>query len=69
MDALTLFQILSRQHIFAAVFRAVHDYLNGRLRSHNVHSEIVFSLNPTNNVCSGCQPFTGLLMLTNLSDN
>jgi EKC/KEOPS complex subunit CGI121/TPRKB len=33
----------------------VNDYLNGRLRSRNVHSEIVFSLSPNNNVCpSSC---------------
>ncbi|CRG90195.1 Protein cgi121 [Talaromyces islandicus] len=49
--------ILSRQHIFAAVFRAVHDYLNDRLRSHNVHSEIVFSLNPTNNITESFRRF------------
>lgn len=38
--------------MFAAIFRAVNDYLNGRLKSRNVHSEIVFSLSPTNNVRS-----------------
>lgn len=44
-------QIFSRAHALAAVFRAVNDYLNRRLRSRNVHAEIVFSLSPTNNVC------------------
>lgn len=44
-------QIFSRAHAMAAVFRAVNDYLNSRLRSRNVHAEIVFSLSPTNNVC------------------
>ncbi|KAI9764335.1 MAG: hypothetical protein M1835_007598 [Candelina submexicana] len=41
--------IVSRTHILAAVFRAVNDMLNGRLKSRNVHSEIVFSLSPNNN--------------------
>lgn len=43
-------QILSRTHVLAAVFRALNDYLNGRLKSRNVHSEIVFALSPNNNV-------------------
>ncbi len=42
--------ILSRQHVLAACFRAINDMLNGRLKSRNVHSEIVFSLSPNNNV-------------------
>jgi hypothetical protein len=43
-------QVLSRAHALAAIFRAMNDYMNHRLKSHNVHSEIVFSFNPTNNV-------------------
>lgn len=43
-------QIFSRAHALSAVFRAVNDYLNGRLKSRNVHSEMVYSLSPTNNV-------------------
>ncbi|KAL6253404.1 hypothetical protein RBB50_001128 [Rhinocladiella similis] len=42
--------ILSTTHILAAAFRAMNDYLNERLKSHNVHSEIVFSLSPNNNI-------------------
>ncbi|KAF7715017.1 Uncharacterized protein PECH_006034 [Penicillium ucsense] len=42
--------VFSRAHAMAAVFRAMNDYLNSRLKSHNVHSEIVFSFNPTNNI-------------------
>jgi EKC/KEOPS complex subunit CGI121/TPRKB len=42
--------LLSMKHVLAACFRAVNDMLNGRLRSRNVHSEIVFSLSPNNNV-------------------
>ena len=43
-------QILSSNHILAAVFRAANDLENGRLKSRNVHSEIVFALSPNNNV-------------------
>jgi EKC/KEOPS complex subunit CGI121/TPRKB len=41
--------------VLAACFRAISDALNGRLKSRNVHSEIVFSLSPNNNV-SQCLP-------------
>jgi len=37
-------------HVLAAVFRAINDMLQSRLKSRNVHSEIVFSLSPNNNV-------------------
>lgn len=43
-------QLLSTTHVLAAVFRALNDQLNARLKSRNVHSEIVFSLSPNNNV-------------------
>ncbi|KAJ5551548.1 hypothetical protein N7535_000508 [Penicillium sp. DV-2018c] len=49
--------ILSRAHVTAAVFRAVNDYMHNRLQSHNVHSEIVFSLNPTNNIAESFRRF------------
>ncbi|KAL1962057.1 hypothetical protein VTN77DRAFT_643 [Rasamsonia byssochlamydoides] len=49
--------VLSRTHILAAVFRAVNDYLNGRLKSRNVHSEIVFSLSPNNNIGESFRKF------------
>ncbi|KAK5712780.1 hypothetical protein LTR15_011772 [Elasticomyces elasticus] len=42
--------LLSRQHVLAACFRAIHDMLQGRMKSKNVHSEIVFSLSPNNNI-------------------
>lgn len=47
---LTDLELLSPTHVLAAVFRAVNDALRNRLRSRNVHSEIVFSLSPNNNV-------------------
>lgn len=46
-------------HALAAVYRALNDHLQGRRRSRNVHAEIVFSLNPNNNV-----RFEGLWMHT-----
>lgn len=42
--------LLSRTHVLAACFRAITDVLHARLKSHNVHSEIVFALSPNNNV-------------------
>ncbi|CZR55439.1 related to protein cgi-121 [Phialocephala subalpina] len=41
--------LVSKIHALAAVYRAVNDLLSNRLRSRNVHSEIVFSLSPNNN--------------------
>ncbi|KAI3152219.1 hypothetical protein CBS147325_2022 [Penicillium roqueforti] len=49
--------VLSRAQVIAAVFRAVNDYMHNRLKSHNVHSEIVFSLNPTNNISESFRRF------------
>jgi len=42
--------LLSQNQVLAACFRAINDMLQGRLKSKNVHSEIVFSLSPNNNV-------------------
>ncbi|KAL4875936.1 kinase binding protein CGI-121-domain-containing protein [Aspergillus karnatakaensis] len=49
--------ILSRAHALAAVFRAVNDYQNERLKSRNIHSEIVFSFSPTNNIADSFRKF------------
>ncbi|KAF7592718.1 hypothetical protein BBP40_012549 [Aspergillus hancockii] len=49
--------VLSRAHALSAVFRAVNDYLNERLKSRNVHSEIVFSFSPTNNIADSFRKF------------
>ena len=43
-------KILCRDHVLAACFRAINDQIHHRLKSRNVHSEIVFSLSPNNNV-------------------
>lgn len=42
--------VFSTKHVLAACFRAVNDSINNRLRCRNVHAEIVFALNPNNNV-------------------
>ncbi|KAJ5095760.1 hypothetical protein NUU61_005116 [Penicillium alfredii] len=49
--------VLSRAHATSAVFRAVNDYIHERLKSRNVHSEIVFSLSPTNNIADSFRKF------------
>ncbi|KAL3474228.1 kinase binding protein CGI-121-domain-containing protein [Aspergillus californicus] len=49
--------ILSRAHALSAVFRAVNDYSNERLKSRNIHSEIVFSFSPTNNIADSFRKF------------
>lgn len=42
--------LISTSHVLAACFKAISDSLNGRLKTRNVHSEIVFALSPNNNV-------------------
>ncbi|KAF8865235.1 CGI-121-domain-containing protein [Acephala macrosclerotiorum] len=64
--------IVSKIHALAAVYRAVNDLLSNRLRSRNVHSEIVFSLSPNNNIAEsfrrfGIQPTTTSLLLIKIS--
>ncbi|KAE8376336.1 kinase binding protein CGI-121-domain-containing protein [Aspergillus bertholletiae] len=49
--------VLSRAHVSSAIFRAVNDYLNERLKSRNVHSEIVFSFSSTNNIADSFRKF------------
>ncbi|CAF9943031.1 MAG: hypothetical protein ALECFALPRED_010449 [Alectoria fallacina] len=48
------------------VFRAANDYLNGRLKSRNVHSEIVFSLGANNNIAQSLRTFGIAATTTNL---
>ncbi|EPE30720.1 hypothetical protein GLAREA_03687 [Glarea lozoyensis ATCC 20868] len=64
--------LVSRVHALAAVYRAVSDLLGGRLRSRNVHSEIVFSLSPNNNIAEsfrrfGITPATTSLLVIKVS--
>ena len=42
--------LLSTTQVLAAVFRAINDMMHDRMKSRNVHSEIVFSLSVNNNV-------------------
>lgn len=42
--------LLSRKHVLAACWRAINDSLQARLKTRNVHSEIVFALSTNNNV-------------------
>ncbi|KAJ5748536.1 uncharacterized protein N7511_010232 [Penicillium nucicola] len=56
-DIDTLHQVLSRAHATAAIFRAANDYMHNRLKSRNVHSEIVFSFNSTNNIAESFRRF------------
>ena len=49
--------LISRNHVLAACFRAINDQLSNRLKSRNVHSEIVFSLSVNNNVSLQRLPF------------
>ncbi|KAL9136586.1 MAG: hypothetical protein Q9175_002205 [Cornicularia normoerica] len=49
--------IVSTTHVLAAVFRAANDYQNGRLKSRNVHSEIVLSLGANNNIAQSLRAF------------
>jgi EKC/KEOPS complex subunit CGI121/TPRKB len=49
--------ILTTTHVLAASFRAMNDYLHGRLKSRNVHSEIVFALSPNNNIGEAFRKF------------
>jgi hypothetical protein len=48
--------VISRIHALAAAFRAVSDLIEGRLKSRNVHSEVVFALSPNNNVSALAPP-------------
>lgn len=49
--------LLSRSHILAAIFRALTDASANRLKSRNVHSEIVFALSPNNNIAESFRRF------------
>lgn len=49
--------LLSRSHILAAIFRSLTDAQANRLKSRNVHSEIVFDLSPNNNIAESFRRF------------
>ncbi|KAK4187930.1 hypothetical protein QBC35DRAFT_217934 [Podospora australis] len=45
--------VLSRFHLLAGVYTALNTLLDGTLRTPNVHSEVVSSLNINNNIADG----------------
>ena len=49
--------IVSTKHVLAATFRAMNDHLSERLKSRNIHSEIVFCLSPNNNIGEAFKKF------------
>jgi EKC/KEOPS complex subunit CGI121/TPRKB len=49
--------VLTTTHVLAAIFRALNDYMHDRLKSRNVHSEIVFALSPNNNIGEAFRKF------------
>ncbi|MCJ1395196.1 hypothetical protein MMC18_008079 [Xylographa bjoerkii] len=49
--------ILSPTHLHAAIFRAANDHRAQRLKSRNLHSEIVFALSPNNNIAESFRKF------------
>jgi len=58
--------IVSRLHALAAAYRAVNDLVENRLSSRNVHSEMVFSLSPNNNIAESFRRFGITPQTTNL---
>jgi EKC/KEOPS complex subunit CGI121/TPRKB len=44
-------KITSMEHLRTAVYQAVLAAAQGGLRTKTVHSEIIWALNPSNNVC------------------
>ncbi|KAI4104663.1 MAG: hypothetical protein LQ339_003741 [Xanthoria mediterranea] len=49
--------IVSSTHLLAAIFRAANDKVNDRLKSKNVHSEVVFCLSMNNNIAESFRRF------------
>ncbi|KAF2236472.1 CGI-121-domain-containing protein [Viridothelium virens] len=49
--------ILSTTHLLAACFRAINNLNANRLKTRNVHSEIVFALSPNNNIAESFRRF------------
>ncbi|KAG5935693.1 hypothetical protein E4U60_003005 [Claviceps pazoutovae] len=49
--------VASRRQLLSAVFKAVTSVATGALKTPNVHSEIVLSLNPSNNISDSYRRF------------
>ncbi|KAI8374483.1 kinase binding protein CGI-121-domain-containing protein [Radiomyces spectabilis] len=49
--------VINRTHALAACNRAVHDHLNKQLKTHNIHSEIVFDFSPAIHIAQALRRF------------
>ncbi|KAL1866240.1 hypothetical protein VTK73DRAFT_4855 [Phialemonium thermophilum] len=49
--------VVSRFHVLSAVFKALTVLLDGTLKTPNVHSEVVCSLSPSNNIAEAYRRF------------
>ncbi|KAI9672338.1 MAG: hypothetical protein M1817_003360 [Caeruleum heppii] len=58
--------IISTTHALAAAFRALNDLAHDRLKTRNVHAEIVFSLSSNNNIADSFRRFGVGDLTTNL---
>ncbi|KAH8596659.1 kinase binding protein CGI-121-domain-containing protein [Bisporella sp. PMI_857] len=58
--------VVSKLQALAAAYRAVNDLVENRLKSRNVHAEIVFSLSPNNNIAESFRRFGITPTTTNL---
>ncbi|MCJ1313709.1 hypothetical protein MMC25_007388 [Agyrium rufum] len=58
--------VISPRHLLAAIFRAANDLKNNRIKSRNVHAEIVFALSPNNNIAESFRKFGVTDSTTNL---
>ncbi|KAI9742895.1 MAG: hypothetical protein M1818_003624 [Claussenomyces sp. TS43310] len=64
--------VVSTMHVLAAAYRAVNDLVEQRLKTRNVHSEMVFCLSPNNNIAEsfrrfGISPTTTSLIVLKIS--
>lgn len=58
--------IISQEQLLSAVYRALTEKEYNKLRTKNLHSEIVFSLSPNSNVCTSSRNTRSLhILLTN----
>ncbi|KAG9964797.1 CGI-121-domain-containing protein, partial [Aureobasidium melanogenum] len=51
------YAFLDASVFLAASFRGINDFASNRMKSHNVHSEIVFSFSPNNNIAESFRRF------------
>ncbi|GAB0137383.1 hypothetical protein EsDP_00005651 [Epichloe bromicola] len=66
--------VVSRRQLLSAVFKAVTSAAAGALKTPNVHSEIILSLNPSNNIADsyrrfGISPSTKDLLVVKVSNS